>query len=276
MVTTGSAFAQAGNALEFAESSNQGWSVRAEPAVWFLAPSGTVRLPTFASGSTTPAVSEESFGISDLKIDDPEPSPFAEVHFSKGDWRISLRGAAVSADGESVAADSGSVGDFTFDSGDLLRSTLSHSQFEVDVAYLLKAASLEPYESGHKLHSKFEIVGGVRLYDIEWNVRNVDDGSRAEDDATFIEPFAGAKLGLRFYERFDADLQVAFGGMPSGDSSSLSIDVLVGGTYRFTDHLGLQVGYRFTGLELESSDDGGEMEWSGSVAGLYVGAMLEF
>lgn len=278
-IVSAAIFAAQASAQELTEAvplRNETWSVRAEPSVLFFAPGGTVRLPTFAAGSTTPAISQDTFSVSELKADDPAASPFAEMHLSKGDWRFSLRGVSMSGDSEALAQAPGAVGDFTFATGDLLRTSLSHSQYEVDVAYLLKAAALEPYESGHKLQSKFELIGGARLFDVEWDVRNVDNGSSGTDDVTLFEPFAGAKLSLRFYERFDADLQLTFGGMPAGDSNSLSIDVIVGGTYRFTDNLGLQVGYRFMGFELESADDGGEFDWSGSIAGLYVGAMVEF
>lgn len=257
-------------------AASEPWSIRAEPAMWFLAPGGSLRLPTFAAGSSVPADSEDTFEIADLKIDTPEASPFAEVHLSRGDWRFSLRGVSMSGVEDFDSAADGNVGDFSYVAGDAIRVDFDYAQFEGEVGYIVKQAALEPYESGHKLHTKFEAVGGARLYSMEWQVTNIDGGSRATDDLIFFEPYAGAKLGLEFYECFDADLQVVFGGLPAGDTSTLSVDVIVGGAYRFNEHLGLQVGYRLTGFDLEKDDADGEFDWRGSVAGLYIGAVLDF
>jgi hypothetical protein len=270
------AFAQESSSDAQTTTSPDRWRLRAEPAVWFLGPAGSLRLPTFASGSTAPATSDDAFEISDLKIDTPEASPFAEVHLSRGDWRFSIRGVSMSGEEDFDSAVDGNVGDFAFVIGDAVRVDFDYAQFEGEVGYLFKDAALEPYEGGHKLHSKLELVGGARVYSMEWQITNIDNGSRAFDDLFFVEPYAGAKLSLEFYERFDADLQVVLGGLPVADSSSFSIDVIVGGTYRFNEHVGLQLGYRLTGFDLEKDDAEGEFNWSGSVAGLYLGAVLEF
>jgi len=259
-----------------ATGTTNGWKLRAEPAVWFLGPGGSLRLPTFAPASTIPANSEDKFELTDLKIDTPEASPFAEVHLSRGDWRLTLRGVSMSGEEDFESASNGNVGDFSYFSGDSIRVDFDYAQFEGEVGYLLKNAALEPIEAGHKLHSKLELVGGVRVYSMEWNVTNLDAGSRAAADQVFYEPYAGAKIGLEFYERFDADLQVVLGALPAGDTSTMSVDVIVGGAYRFNEHLGFQVGYRLTGFDLENDDANDPFDWAGSVAGLYIGAVLEF
>jgi hypothetical protein len=38
----------------------------------------------------------------------------------------------------------------------------------------------------------------------------------------------------------------------------------------------VQVGYRFTGLNMTSESDEGDFEWDGSMAGLYTGVVIQF
>jgi len=258
------------------------WQLRFEPAVWFTGPGGKLKLPSSTSGGDVLPASlqggdEDEIEIADLEIDTPEPSLGGEVHLSRGDWRFALRGYVFSGDEDTQATGSGSFGALPYAIGDRIATSLDYSSFEFETGYSFVRRSLQPYEGGYRLNTNLEGLVGVRVYNMDWKVENLDGGGvNLQADETFIEPLVGGRFLMEFYEKFDIDLQLTLGGMPLGDQSSVSLDVMVGGTYRPVQNVGVQIGYRLTGFGLESGEDDEAFEFSGSMAGLYAGIVLEF
>ncbi len=263
------------------------WTLRVEPSVWFAGPAGRVHMPTRNDGGSTvtgeigalslPGGSEERFDLGELEIDTPEPGISGEIHLGRGDWRFLVRGMNFSGDEEVTATGTGSVESFEYTTGDVISSELDYAQFELEVGYSLIRRDLEPYEKGHKLHTNFEALAGARVYDIEFNVLNATSGtSSAGSDETFFEPQVGARLAMEVYEQFDIDVQLTAAWMPIGDNSSITVDVMTGGVWRPIENLGFQFGYRLTGFDLQSEHDDGDFEWRGSMAGVYLGVVVQF
>ncbi|MFZ4573536.1 MAG: hypothetical protein ACOYN0_04015 [Phycisphaerales bacterium] len=266
------------------------WTLRVEPVVWFTGPSGTLKLPGSASGvggssagdgGTVGALSlqggaAQDVDLRDLDIDTPEASPAIEINLGRGDWRFGLRAIDFSGDQQAAANAGGSYGSLAYAAGDEVSTSLDYSQFELEVGYSLRKRDLSPYPQGFKFHSNFELIAGLRVYDFEWSVENTTAGGALGTEETFWEPIVGAKISMELYEQFDIDLQLTAGGLPLGDDSSYSLDVIVGGAWRPVENVGVLVGYRLTGYDLSSGSGDEEFEWQGSMAGLYAGLVLQF
>lgn len=265
------------------------WTLRVEPAVWFLGPAGTVKLPDGAAPTVTGGPkgggvgiqsldggNAEEFDLRDVDIDTPEASLAGEIHLGRGDWRFLLRMVDFAGDQETDARAAGTVGGFVYADGDVIETSLDYAQFEFEVAYSFAKRSMSPYEGGYKLHSNFELIGGVRVIDVDWELVNTTGGDSAGASETFVEPLGGVRLTMELYEEFDIDVQVTAGGMPFGDKSTITVDAMVGGVWRPFENFGVQVGYRFTGLNMTSESDEGDYEWDGSMAGLYTGVVIQF
>jgi hypothetical protein len=261
------------------EKSSPRWTLRFEPAVSFAGPAGTLKLPSRAGGisaSSIGAGARESVDLRDLEIDTPEPGLGGEIHLSRGDWRIGLRVLTHSGDERVDATGSGSIGSLSYGTGDEIATSLDYAQFELEGGYSLIKRDLSPYEKGFRFRTNLEAVVGLRVYDMDWSIDNATSGRELGADETFIEPLAGAKFTMELYEQFDIDVQLTGGAMPLGDKTSYSIDVMVGGVWRPVEHLGIQVGYRLTRLDLQSDESDSDFEWDGSMAGMYVGLVAQF
>jgi hypothetical protein len=246
----------------------QTWTLRFEPAAWYVAPSGKLRLPS----DTTRGDRVE---LSDLNMDSPRVSPAGELHLRTSPrWRFSASAAYYSEDSRDATMNqAGRLGDIVFAPGDVLRSELDFFTAELTAAYALVPE--------HKVNNDadllfgLDLVFGTRMYNADFSITQ-QGGADDSDNQFFIEPILGAKAEATLAEHFTIDLQTTFGYLPAGDTESFSWDIIVGFAYRPTGWLGLQIGYRNMFFDLSDGDGAGEFEWEGGVAGLYGGIELRF
>lgn len=252
------------------------WTVKFEPAAWYVAVNGNVRLPGTAS-----AGNGESFTVADLNIDSPRLSPFGELQLRRGDWRISIEGLGLSI-GDRGASPSGAnqIGGASFAGGDTLRTSMDLTTFSVDGGYAFHRFQAGQLDSGGaKVRSTLLALGGIRAIDLSIDTQVFSSGSlsgSASGDGLHAHPYAGLRWELEFLEDFTIDVVGAVGGMKTGDTESWSADIWVGFQWNPTPYLGAQIGYRQLLMGLEEDSAPAEFAWQGGLAGVYAGATLRF
>jgi opacity protein-like surface antigen len=78
------------------------------------------------------------------------------------------------------------------------------------------------------------------------------------------------------YNRFTVDLQSEIGFQPVSDRTSWSWGVMVGGTWRPMENVGVRLGYRQLLFDLKNGADADEFKFRGGMAGLFAGIELRF
>lgn len=256
------------------------WKLRFEPAAWYVGFSGDLTLPTNLGAS--PAT--EKRNIDTLDLDDPQIAPLLELHVSKNDWTVSLRGFFSNAEGTSTGL-TGAIGNLEFVTDDTLRSSIDAASIELEVAYCLRERRMNRDADGvHAFGYRVDVLGGVRLYSISADIARTNplvlfpEGTVLSEsaDEIFIEPQVGAKLTMVLYEQVTVDLTVSLGGNPLGDNNSFSFDIIAGFAWQPTPNFGVQIGYRSLIWGLEAESETTPFEWSGAAQGLYGGVVLTF
>jgi len=250
------------------------WKVRVEPSAWYTAPSGTIKLPRASpmSGGNTPT------DVPDLNLDNPHLTPTGEVHLRRGLWRMAMRGFIYSADQESTGA-AGQIGDVAYAPTDTLGTSFDFASFELEGGYTLAHGDLRPRQKGYIVRTNFEAVFGARAYSVDWRVDRINPGtgfSGAGADELFLEPLVGVKADLVLYDQLTMDVQLSVGGMPLGETSSASVDIIVGFAWQATENLGVQIGYRALFFDLQTGQEDAGFEFTGAMQGLTGGLVFTF
>lgn len=245
------------------------YTVRFEPSAFYAAPGGELIMPGSPSGTI-------AMDLGDLDLDKPRVSPYGEFHIRRDDWRVTLTSFAVSLDQvETTAAVASQLGPLAIGVGDRVFSSMDFGMGELLVAKQLGGPDKFNGVVDPDFAMAFEVFGGVRFYHVAFDFAAPSGAISA--DEFFIHPIVGGKCTMNVLERFDIDLQIAVGGMPTGgDRSSLSIEIINGYTYRPIENVGIQVGYRLSYYSLNSGTGASEFEYSGAVAGVFAGVVIRF
>jgi opacity protein-like surface antigen len=251
------------------------WTISVEPSAWFVGISGRVKLPETVPASTANVTTQAV----DLNLDNPRFVPFGEVNARKGDWRFTVRGFLYDAE-KNASGNTGRIGDVSYASTDSLHSTINFASYEFEGAYTVAGKPLNKLEDGvYAVDTKFDIVAGMRIYDINWDVQNSTATSGPTDasfSGVFFEPVVGVKLNMDLGKYCTIDLQVAGGAMPAGSKTSYSFDIIAGFMFRPTPHVGVQIGYRSLFFGMQNGSGDGEFSFNGAVQGLYGGLDFRF
>ncbi|USN97991.1 MAG: hypothetical protein H6810_07290 [Phycisphaeraceae bacterium] len=255
-----------------------GWTIRFEPSIYFVGPSGKVRLP-----STTTKANRTELG--DLNLDSPRLEPYGRIIVARDRWRVALAGLAFStSDRGATALAAGQIGGAPFATGDGLVSDLSYESMNLDVSYRLYRHLEEGVEPGAgRFEAGVDVLGGVRFHHANFDARvnpviaaapGVPTSAGA--DELFAEPYVGGRIELDIARTFGLDVESSIGGFSTGDRSSVTFTIDAGFVYRPIPALGVRIGYHMEVLDLSSGSGAAEFEWRGSMAGLYWGAQLIF
>lgn len=251
------------------------WTISVEPAAWFVGISGRVKLPESAPASR-PNVTTEAV---DLNLDNPRFVPFGEVNARKGDWRLAVRGFLYDAE-KNASGNTGQIGNVPFAASDTLHSSISFSSYELEGAWTVAGKPLNQYADGsYAINTKFDIIAGLRLYDINWDVQNTSATGGPTDasySGVFVHPEVGVKLNMDLGRYCSIDCQIAMGGMPVGSKTSYSLDIIAGFVFRPIPNVGVQIGYRSLFFGMEKGNGDGGFSFNGAVQGLYGGLEFRF
>jgi opacity protein-like surface antigen len=259
--------APAGPADEAAAAST--WTLRVQPVVWYAGYSGKLVLPGQSAGSSKTTIGE-------LDADNPRLTPAGSIQVGTGNWTFGVSGAVFSVNDRSATIGrSGEIGSIAYSAGDTLRSSMDFSTLEVTAAYRLGRWDLdESARGGVKVVPTLDVLGGIRMYDTQYDITRVGGGATSTDKF-FAEPIAGVRGSLELAERFTVDVQLSMGAM-AGSRETFSWDVMAGFSWHPVEHLGIVVGYRNLAFDLKSGDGTNKFRHDGAIAGLYFGVDVRF
>lgn len=252
------------------------WELKFEPAAWYTAANGNLRMP-----GTTSSGNGQSFELADLNLDSPRLTPLGELQLRRGDWRIRVGGLGFStSDRGAIQASAGQIGDVSFSSGDTLRSEIELYSFSANGAYAFHTfRSGTTQDGGDKFRSTLLGLAGVRAISADISTQVFSSGvggATVSGDAFAAHPYAGIRWEMDIYEDFTIDVVGSLGGVKLGDTESWSSDIIVGFQWNPTPSFGAQLGYRQLLFGIETDDAPTEFSWQGGMAGLYAGAVLRF
>lgn len=255
------------------------WTARIEPGVWYAGASGYLTMPRSSESSGgNGRWSLEALGQNSTSV----VVPLGEVNLRKGDWGITLRGFQMSSTQTATGFD-GMIGDLPIESGDAIESSSDLTGIDLEARYRVLPDQARTVLRGKaRLRPRLEVIAGARLYESSWQVRNnslvVEAPQRndTEADEVFVHPVVGVKGSLEFYDELSLDVVLAMGGMPTEETFGYTFDILVGGSWKPTNHVGLQFGYRALFFDLSSGSGDAEFDFQATIQGLHAGLVLEF
>lgn len=247
------------------------WRLGLGTGVWYVAPAGKLRMPS------APGTGEgDELELNDLNLDSPRMGPYAEIDLRRGRWGLTLSGMAFTAsDRGAVMERSGRIGDAFFAEGDRVESSLDFVSAQAGGTYRFWHFDHNAAEGGGwDLESSVDALLGARVYDTQFDIRT--PSAREQSDEFFAEPIVGLVWRMEIGKDFTVDVRGSVGYGPWGDRSSWSFDIAPTIEWRPIEHVGIEGGYRLLVFDLSSGDGGGEFDWRGSMAGVYLGLVVKF
>lgn len=265
-----------------ADPKPRAWRLQATPGVWYMGLGGDLTMPGGEGGGgkggpTSDGLPSTSatMDLIDLGLDGPELAPGMRLDARLDPWRLTVSGFTTSVESTRRMPSPLLFGTLVIGAGETVETQIDYSGLEFSVGYRFweKAMGLSPAGRVKALPSATVFVG-ARLHDVgvRTSMTSGMSTSTQDVDETFVEPIAGLRLELELYERATLDLQVDGG--YSGPSASWSI--WAGFQYRPLDWLGLYVGYRHLGFDLETGSGADRFQWDGAAAGLGAGMVMRF
>lgn len=259
------------------------FSVRIEPMLWYVAPTGDLKLPvrsgTGPGGFTTEG---NTLKVDDLNIDEPRLRPAGRIAIISGDWMVSFWGFDYSASVDRTSpGTTGRIGAVALTPADQANVSFDFASYELTLGYRAYSHdfakdSQKPEDAVDVALSLF-VVGGVRLYDTSIRVERVTGTfASAEAEHSFIEPILGVRTELDITRAFSIQVQATGGTLPLDDTSSYSFDIAASFHYRPIDWADVFIGYRLLYVSLEDGENLDKFEYNGALAGLFAGFTIRF
>lgn len=247
----------------------QPWSLQFEPAVWYVAPGGRVRLPGSPTGT-------DRVRLEDVNLDTPRLSPYGELHLRTGEWRFMVSGVATDLKSRgAVAQEPLWIGPTLVSPGERTVGSIDFASAEVNVAYRITIPDEIAGQGGPEFRGTLEALWGLRMYTLSFEFDTPSASARYSD--LFFEPLVGLKYTMEIYERFNIDVQASIGAFDDGGHRRvISYDILAGFSYRPTENIGVQIGYRNLAYSMRSGSGIDQFKYGGALAGLYGGVLIRF
>jgi len=244
------------------------WRIQVNPRVWYVSPSGKIRLPS----STTPGA---RIRVEDLNIDTPLASPAGELTLQFDSWRIALSGFNYGIERSASFPAATQFGDVNIAPGGSLGTNFDFTSIQAQLGYRVYDHDFGAADGWpDRTVLRLDLVAGGRFYDLDIDASSA--GTTQTVERTFGEAFAGAHAELQIVRDFSIDLDLTAGGYGDSSNSVFSLDVAVAFSWRFRDALALQIGWRQLAYDLTSGEGAAEFEYEGRMAGLFAGLVIRF
>jgi len=249
------------------------WTIDVRARVWYVAPAGTVNMPSTAPGAT-------SIMLDTLNLDSPRAAPAGDVTVridgegksgDAGSWFFCLSGAGVGESTQSVALVNQRVGNIILTAGDVLDAKLDYFTFHGVVGYTFWQTRFGPTSDENTL--RLSALGGVRYNSVEFTLARTSGAPATQTFSTSAaEIIGGLRLEQRILRVFSADLDVLAGGLSSSTSGDLAVSL----GYRPAPWISGHIGYRLLANTIKDGDGDAQFKFDGSYAGLFAGVSLRF
>ncbi len=257
-------------------AANNPWTVQLRPWVWYVAPSGDLRLPLAAGASGTPG----EVDLDDINADATRLRPAGDLDIAAGELLFSFSGASYELSRTGQAPRTGvNLGGISVSPAQRFDLNFEYSTFELTLGYRFlhhdfQAASKSPEDAVPVVVSLYGLVGG-RVHDLSIDFRASGTGPTASYDELLGEPLIGARLIAEFTPQFGIDILGTVGYFPS-DPETFSVDIRAGFSWTPLENVGVQIGYRQLLVDIEDGDNPAQFTYDGGFAGLFTGLVLRF
>lgn len=246
----------------------QSWTIEINPRLWWMSPSGSLRMP----GSSSEVRLER------LNLDNPEFTPAGQFTIRAERWSFTFFGAGYSRDTQTTADSTFTVGSVSAVPGDSIEAAFDLNVFELMVGYRFweydfAAKSADPAAAAPVTLALDAVLGG-RLYELDLEVSSAS--ARTATDQLYIEPIAGIRGQLDIVRDFTISLQLDGGGMGDSDRSSYSFNISTAFEWRPIPNVGLQIGWRQILYTFQDGEGAQEFEYDGGIAGVFGGIVIRF
>jgi hypothetical protein len=256
------------------------WRLSATAGVWYVGLGGDLTMPG-GGGEDPPPPADEghdsgaTLDLAPMGLDAVRLAPALRVDARFDPWRLTFSGFSTSAESNWSVPSAIRFGTLSIEPGERVESRIDYTSLELAVGYRFWEKGVGTSPAGRvKVGPSATVFVGARLHDV--GVRSTRTAAATPRtqrvDETFAEPIVGVRLEMDLYER--ATLDVQLDGGYSGPSASWS--AWVGLQYRPLDWLGVYIGYRHLGFDLESGSGADRFRWDGAAAGLGAGAVVRF
>ena len=240
-----------------------GWRLSLEPTIWAPGLGGDTR---FGAGEAT----AERF-----QVDLPHPSAALRFDARRGDLSISASGFAFFLDKNTRTDAPQAVGAVAFAAGDPAEFRFNLVSAELTVGTRVWERTLPAPGAEHVVRIGVDAFGGLRAYALSALVA-APGGAAVSDSGAWVEPIVGARLQVDILRNAGFYLALDAGGMPIGNHTSSSFDILTGIQWRPLGRVGLEFGWRQIILNLQDGAGPGRFEFDGALAGLFGSLVIRF
>jgi hypothetical protein len=257
------------------------WSVRIEPQVWYVAPEGKLTMPGSVPGTAPVKLdtlnadgpSASAAGQVTLRIPQNEANTWGTPDFWKSGWFFCVGGASFSGDSNSTAPAGGfTLGSLAVAGGAAVSTSVEWSTFHAMVGKWIVGSE---FGTGGDIHADIYAVAGARMHFEDITVSS--GGGSTTNSETFGSALLGTRLDIQLPYHFAVDIDVNVDFWP-GDPSCFGFEIAPTFTWRPTNNLGVQIGYRLLIADCETGNENGPnfYKLDGSLAGLYGGIEIRF
>jgi hypothetical protein len=251
------------------------WTISLEPVLWWVSPSGKVKLP---AGQGQPAGDEVR--VEDLALDKPQFAPAGAMTINADDVRVSFSGTSYSSDKTTTADATFTLGDVSVIPGDEITTKFDFSVFDLLGGYRvyrneLRERSKDPGAASDLTLDVFAL-GGVRVLDVEFDFSEAGSPDTSSTQQLYAQPVVGLRSHLAIVRDFSIDLQVDGGWLGDSDRSSTTFNLTVGLGWRPDPLIGVEIGWRQVMYWLSDGQDEEEFSYNGAMAGVFVGVEVRF
>lgn len=229
------------------------WTIKIEPMLWAPALAGDLE------------VEGDAFDVEWIDADEVNLAPAGRVTINAEKWRFVFEGFALSADDDNRVSES-----FTADGVAFARGT--RADLDLDLAVFKLTAGQEVWRKPFSEHAAIavDVYAGARLIDIDLKLENAA-GASIGGDGTFIEPLVGFNFAFELPRGFDLRFALD-AGVALGDDIGFDWQVISAFGWRFSDNIGVEVGFRHFSMDLNNDDFG----FDGWAAGLFGSVVIYF
>lgn len=229
------------------------WKLQFEPAVWWAAMGGDVRVGS--GGATT------KFKDFAGDADDPHAAFSLRGLYRRDRWTVMVDGFAYSFDEGDAASAEGSL-DFSLWSVD---ASVGYTVWERTRRRTVRGVETD---SG----AAVRLIPYVGLRAIRPDLTLDASGGRESGSDLFVHPIVGARIEIEVADRLSFDTGFDAGGFDILGEDAASLDWTVGIRYHPTPKIAVQIGFRQMFINVDSDD----LEIDGSLGGLMAGVMIRF
>jgi hypothetical protein len=239
------------------------WNSRLQLRAWYAAPEATLQLP----GSSS------EVSLEDLNADSPTLTPVVQFTLSRSDesWIFEAGGFAFDRNRATQLGSPLEVGTLSAATGVEIDTDV-----QVATAYGAVGTRLWFSDLGNKNDDVFLKVIGLAGGRAQWQsieIASPTQSVKAED--TFFEIFGEGRLVISLSKQIQAELNVGVGLSPL-DKELLTLDIGPTFTWRPTENIGVQIGYRLRISNSIVGSGSNEASFEGSLAGIYGGVEIRF